>query len=226
VNLASQVDHLVVAADSLAQGVAWCEATLGVTPEAGGKHAFMGTHNRLLLVGAPQFPLAYLEILAIDPDAPDPGRKRWFDLDDPDLREAIRQEPRLVHFVASCERAAAGTRALAGLGIERGTLLPAERQTPLGLLQWKIGLRDDGQRLFYGMLPTLIEWGQVHPADGLPESPVALLSLAATHPRPDDLSAAYAAIGLGEVAVRQGPPNLAAAFSTPRGEVTLESKGI
>ena len=31
-----QLDHLVVGAASLAQGVAWCENTLGVTPGPGG----------------------------------------------------------------------------------------------------------------------------------------------------------------------------------------------
>ena len=42
------LDHLVVLAPSLASGVAWAEATLGVTPGPGGEHSLMGTHNRLL----------------------------------------------------------------------------------------------------------------------------------------------------------------------------------
>jgi hypothetical protein len=33
---AGQLDHLVVAARTLDEGVAWCEATLGVTPGPGG----------------------------------------------------------------------------------------------------------------------------------------------------------------------------------------------
>ena len=33
------VDHLVIAAATLDEGVAWCEATLGVTPGPGGRHA-------------------------------------------------------------------------------------------------------------------------------------------------------------------------------------------
>jgi hypothetical protein len=70
---ATAVDHLVVAAATLEQGVAWCEATLGVTPGPGGRHALMGTHNRLLNLGSAAFPHSYLEIIAIDPEAPAPG---------------------------------------------------------------------------------------------------------------------------------------------------------
>ena len=86
---AARVDHLVVAAESLDQGVQWCEAMLGITPQAGGEHPLMGTHNRLLRLSTPQYPRAYLEIIAIDPLAKAPGRTRWFDLDDPELQRAI-----------------------------------------------------------------------------------------------------------------------------------------
>lgn len=221
----SLVDHLVIAADTLAQGEEWCLQTLGVTPGPGGEHPLMGTHNKLLRIASPQFPRAYLAIIAINPAAADPGRTRWFDLDDADLRSAVRNEPRLVHFVASTEAAVPVIRSLGTLGIERGTLLRAERPTPRGLLQWQISVRDDGQRLFYGALPTLIQWGEVHAADGLPPSELVLTGMAATHPRPDDLRAAYVAIGLQQVAVHAGPPNLCATLMTPLGAVTLESKG-
>jgi len=43
-------DHLVVAARTLDEGAAWCEATLGVVPAPGGKHPLMATHNRLLAI--------------------------------------------------------------------------------------------------------------------------------------------------------------------------------
>jgi hypothetical protein len=72
----SELDHLVVAARSLDDGVAWCEATLGVVPAAGGGHAPMGTHNRLLAVSSARFPHSYLEIVAVDPEAPAPSRPR------------------------------------------------------------------------------------------------------------------------------------------------------
>lgn len=222
----SRVDHLVIAAESLAQGITWCENELFVTPTAGGEHPLMGTHNALLRIDTPAFARAYLEIIAINPGAPAPRRKRWFDLDDPALRNAIRQHPRLVHFVADCVPALAASLALDALGIDRGPLLAAQREAPDGPLQWRISVRDDGQRLFHGMLPTLIEWGDVHPVHSLPESGVTLLSVMASHPRPDDLYVAYKSIGLDQVGVQAGPPNLAATLNTPLGLVTLQSGGL
>ena len=47
------LDHLVVIAPTLADGVAWCESTLGVTPGPGGEHPLMGTHNRLIHISSP-----------------------------------------------------------------------------------------------------------------------------------------------------------------------------
>ena len=222
----TRVDHLVVAAHTLEQGIAWCESTLFVTPGPGGEHPLMGTHNLLLKIETQQFARAYLEIIAIDPQAADPRRKRWFDLDDPQLRLAVAQKPRLVHFVASCERSAVASSALDSLGIDRGPPLAAQRETRYGPLKWKISVRDDGQRLFYGCLPTLIEWDGPHPSETLPDSGLQLLSLTATHPRPDDLFTAYRAIHLEQVGIDAGPPNLSARLMTPLGEVTLDSEGV
>jgi len=222
---AAQVDHLVVAAQSLDQGVQWCEATLGVTPRAGGEHPLMGTHNRLMQLSTPGYPCAYLEIIAINPQAPPPGRRRWFDLDDPELQQAVQGRPRLVHFVARTDDAASALKALHRLGIDRGPLVHAERPTPEGPLRWQISVRADGQRLFYGALPTLIQWEGIHPADAMPESGLALQSLHAGHPRLEDLQAAHWAIGLAGITVEQGPPNLVATLATPKGTVTLESAG-
>lgn len=226
----SQADHLVVLASSLAEGVRWCENMLGVTPGPGGEHALMGTHNRLLSVASAAYPLVYLEVIAINLEAnygrPD-WTRRWFDMDLPEIQLQLEKTgPQLAHFVARTERAAAGARALARLGLDRGQVVQASRMTPQGLLQWKITVRDDGERLLFGTLPTLIEWGEVHPAQAMAHSGVELVSLEARHPRPDLLRAAYQAIGLTGVALAQGAPNLVATLQTPRGLVTLESKGL
>mgnify|MGYP000680779992 FL=1 len=100
----SQIDHLVVAAQSLQQGIEWCESVLGVTPAAGGEHEKYGTHNRLLKIATPSFPMAYLEIIAINPDAvieKKPPPTRWFDLDSKALQAELAKSPRLIHFVAN-----------------------------------------------------------------------------------------------------------------------------
>lgn len=212
------VDHLVVAAASLAQGAAWCEAVLGVAPEAGGRHALMGTHNRLLAIGSQRFPQAYLEIIAIDPDAAPPGRPRWFDLDDPVLQARVAQGPVLVHWVARCADLAAEVDVLAEAGIDAGRALAAERDTPRGPLRWRIAVRDDGRRLADGALPTLIEWGAVHPAEALPARGIVLQELALCR-LPEPVPARLPA----EVRLTDTGPALAATLATRHGRVTLES---
>ena len=86
--------------------------------------------------------------------------------------EAKLAELGLIHWVAGCDDAVAECAALADAGIDRGEVLQAERDTPRGLLRWRISVRSDGQRLAGGALPTLIEWGDTHPADSLAASPV------------------------------------------------------
>ena len=221
----SRIDHLVVAARTLPEGIAWCRDTFGFEPAAGGQHPLMGTHNRVFRIDTPAFPRAYFEIIAIDEAAPAPGRTRWFDLDDPQLRSAIASGPRLIHFVASTDDAVRAAAALSALDIDRGPLVAAERPTPAGLLRWKISVRADGQRLFAGALPTLIEWGSAHPCESLPASGLSLRALECTHPQADRLAAAYDAIGLAQVAPAAGPANLVALLDTPRGVVRLESGG-
>ncbi|HYW55843.1 MAG TPA: VOC family protein [Polaromonas sp.] len=228
--LSSQVDHLVVAAASLNEGVQWCQNVLGVTPGPGGEHPLMGTHNRLFTVSSPTYPGVYFEIIAINSGAHfvrHQRAKRWFDFDDPAMQHMLAKNgPQLVHFAARTPRAEGCVHALARIGLDRGEVLPASRMTPQGELSWKITVREDGQRLFFGTLPTLIEWGDIHPERTMPPSGVTLLSLRASHPRADTLREAYAAIGLTGVEVVNGAPNLVATLQTPRGVVTLESGGI
>lgn len=218
------LDHLVILADTLEQGVSWCERTLGVTPGPGGQHVLFGTHNRLLAIGSQAFPTAYLEVIAVDPKAtPRPGRLRWFDMDDGSLLADVKQRgPRLIHWVARVPEVQQAAAHWMALGIDRGKLLQADRMTPEGLLQWRITVRDDGQRLMDGCLPTLIEWGQVHPATTMSSSGLGLRSLTLHHPDAGRLRRALASAGLTqpavEVAVR---PRLVAKLMTPRGAVEI-----
>jgi len=232
----TQIDHLVVVAKTLALGVQWCEATIGITPGPGGEHAVYGTHNRLFKIATPANPLAYLEIIAINPDATrsaNASGKRWFDMDDPALQAAIAIEPQLVHFVANTSDIQAARNALKAQGIDRGPVVHASRHSRRGLLQWQISVREDGQRLFNGALPTLIQWGtpeaaeplRLHPRNSLPRSGVTLQSIEVAHPNAGKLQAAYEAIGLTGIVVEAGPANIKATLHTPKGVVRLESNG-
>jgi hypothetical protein len=232
----TQIDHLVVMAPSLKVGVQWCEATLGITPSAGGEHEKYGTHNRLFKIATPQFPLAYFEIIAINPEAVIPKRlqvTRWFDMDDAVLQKTIAQEPRLVHFVSSTDDIKAARHALRTQGIERGQIVHASRKSSKGMLHWQITVREDGERLFNGCLPTLIQWGKpdaaeplrLHPRNSLPRSGVTLQSLALHHPSSAKLQTALDAVGLTGVEVANGPANLVATLQTPKGLVQLQSLG-
>jgi hypothetical protein len=223
-----RIDHLVVAARTLDEGVAWCEATLGVTPGAGGEHPLFGTHNRLLKLDDGSNKPPYLEIIAIDPKATPTrgaGLKRWFDLDDAALQARLEQDgPQLVHWVASVPDIEAALFALQAIGIQRGPVISASRQTPHGLLQWRISVRDDGQRLFNGVLPTLIQWGETHPSQHMPASGITLRQLRLRHAGAAGLRAALQTLGLGDMSVNDGPAGLSADFDTPAcGRLTLLS---
>ena len=223
----NSVDHLVVLAPSLAEGVAWCEATLGVVPGPGGEHPLMGTHNRLIPVNTAAFPRAYLEIIAINREAVPQraaGAKRWFDLDDETLQARLRtQGPQLAHWVAEVPDLPQALATLSAQGIDRGQVVAASRPTPQGLLRWQISVRDDGQRLLGGCLPTLIQWGDTHPTQAMADQGVALESLALAHPQAGALRQALDAVGLGAIPVHTGPARLQARLRTPRGPVELFS---
>lgn len=212
-----ELDHLVIGADTLEQGVAWCEATLGVTPGPGGRHPLFGTHNRLLTIAGEGFPRAYLEIIAPDPEAPPPARPRWFGLDDPALRAALREAPRLLHAVVRSSTIDGHRRVLLDAGHEPGEVLRASR----GALSWQILVPPDGALEAGGALPTLIQWEGAHPTDAMPPSGLALQCLVLR--------------GLGQrvrermdipgVEWLDAPgPALCATLSTPRGELILESR--
>jgi len=154
----ARVDHLVVVASNLEEGVVWCKRTLGITPGPGGQHPLMGTHNRLFRIATVNYPCAYFEIIAMDSSSQglDKTRtSRWFDMDSEALQASVTADgPRLVHFVANTPDIVAAADALQTLGLDRGPVVAASRETPRGLLQWQITVRDDGQRLFQGGLPT------------------------------------------------------------------------
>jgi hypothetical protein len=218
--MAVVLDHLVVAARSLDEGVAWCEATLGVTPGPGGRHALMGTHNRLVNLSSDTFPHSYLEIIAIDPEAPPPGRTRWYDLDDKALQAALSDGPQLIHWVARSSNLQTHLRALSSAGWNGGEAIHVER----GDLRWQISVRPDGRRLCDGVLPTLIEWGARHPCHDMPASGLRLQSLT-VEGLPESALLALRPEGIGHEP-KAPMVQLKAVLSAPNGRVGLTSHPV
>jgi hypothetical protein len=173
----SELDHLIVAARTLEAGAAWIEAKLGVAPSGGGKHDLMGTHNRLLKLDRRR----YLEVIAIDPDAPAPGRARWFELDTPAMGSRLSKGPAMIHWV---DRTDDLDRALRDYP-EKVEILSLSR----GPYRWRMGVPRDGHLPAAGAAATLIEWqGGLHPWDALPETAISLVEF---HSREGALSATF-----------------------------------
>lgn len=200
------LDHLVLSCADLGHEAPGVEARLGAALSGVGLHAVMGTHNRLAGLGT-----SYLELIAINPQAPPPGRPRWFDLD------RFAGPVRLTNWVLACDDLDA---ALA--------LAPAGTGRPMdfarGPYRWRMAVPDDGRLPFDGCFPALIEWqGPAHPVQALPESGLKLAALRLAHPRQADLARALAPLLCDDrISVIAGPvPRLSADLDGPGGRVTL-----
>jgi hypothetical protein len=213
------LDHLVVAARDLDSGVRWLEGLLGVALSPGGRHATMGTHNRLLRLGA----RTYLELIAVDPAQQAPHRPRWFGLDNPVVRERIAEQPQLIHWVAASEDTARDA-ALAGFAPDE--ILPMER----GAFRWRITVPRDGRLPGGGLQPTLIQWDvPSHPADALPDTGCRLMKLEAFCAEPARFRHANAALGLAQaIDLQPLEPGAAAEWiaylRTPAGLIELTGR--
>jgi hypothetical protein len=206
------LDHLVVAAATLEDGARWARERLGADVPAGGKHERLGTHNRVLRLGD----AAYLEIIAVDPDAPPPGRPRWFALDEPTMRAALARGPKLITWVAASDDV---RRAAAASALVHGPVEPMRR----GALEWLITIPPDGALGEGGTAPPLIQWlTRPHPASRMPDLGFRLAGLELGHPQPERLRQAFAALGLADDRVHleyAGAPELRARIATPSGTV-------
>lgn len=201
-----RLDHLAISAEGLDAGVAAVEAALGVAMSGGGKHPLLGTHNRLLGLGD-----LYLEVIAVDPDAPPPLRPRWFDLDH------FCGPPRLTNWVVACDDMAT---ALAAGPPGWGTALSLAR----GDYRWQMAVPADGRLPFDRTFPALIQWdGALHPARALPETGLRLQRLEISHPRATALRSALSALNDPRVHLLDGPvPALRAEIATPGALRVLE----
>lgn len=210
------IDHFVFGTADLERGTAWMSTTLGVPPAGGGRHPAMSTHNALWRLGP-----AYLEVIAIDPDAPDPRRKRWFALDDPAMRATLRTEPcAFLTWVAASRDLGASRAACAH---DPGPALTFTRDD----LRWKLTVPVDGRLNGSGTVPHLIEWPEPARAPGrvLPDQGLKIAEFAAAvRPATRDLIERMGAAGL--IRLAHGEDRLVLAIRRPDGRiVTFRSRG-
>jgi hypothetical protein len=170
-------DHAALSAGSLEAGLDAFAARTGLTLPAGGKHSLMGTHNCVTAMG----PDTFLELIAIDPEAPAPDRSRWFGLD------ALPQDAPL-HARALLYRTddIAASLALAReAGIDLGEPVALSR----GAMTWSFSVRADGAVPHAGVGPMLLQWDQPepHPASAMSDLGIRLIGAEISTPNPAPL---------------------------------------
>ncbi|MFN7204569.1 MAG: VOC family protein [Burkholderiales bacterium] len=209
-----QIDHITILSPSLAAGAELVHQVLGVSPQQGGEHPKMGTHNLLLRLG----PSLFLEVIAINPDVPAPGRPRWFGLD----QISLDSKPFLGCWVARTDDIhKALMAATEPLGV-------AESMTR-GTLEWLISLPEEGRLPLAGTAPALIQWQTpMHPAVAMQDKACSLVKLELMHPEAQRLRALIDSLQFAESAVTLSvayatSPGLVAHIQTPFGLRTLGS---
>jgi hypothetical protein len=202
------IDHLVLAAPRLDDGVAFVQATLGAAPIPGGAHAGRGTHNALASLGAP----TYLEVIA-----PDPAQAGTAAL--PFGLEA-GEPPRLVAFAVGCadiDATVAALRAAGCTGIDPPSAM--SRVLPNGSeISWRLTTVGAPPM---GPIPFLISWdGGTSPAHDSPHAG-RLIALRAGHPRPSEPLELLAVLGVDVPVEPASTPWLEATIETDGGSVRL-----
>jgi len=201
----SFLDHITITTPTLEAGEKFIEKVLGVTPQKGGEHPKMGTHNLFLRLGDSKF----LEVIACNPNAKKPDRPRWFSLDE------INKDtlPQLTTWVVRTKNIHS---ALENSSEPLGEIEAMSR----GDNNWLITIPKNGSIPFKGGAPALIQWErEKHPAQSLKDFGLSLSKFQIYHPEPKKLINLLSSINLKEeVEVLYGAEaKLTAFIDTPNG---------
>ncbi len=204
-----KLDHIVIGALTLEQGVHYVKDILGSEPYGGGRHLQQGSHNKIMRLGDE----VYLEVIA--PDLASDIKPKWFSLSDEDMLESLKLSPRLIAYVAQTD--------------ELKTLIqqtnypleakPAQRDN----LRWQFGFTADGNVLADGLLPYLIQWQSDHPAWTMKDSGCQLVRLQGVHPEVATIQQTLQSLGFSDITLQYGDaPKLKAVIKTLAGLRVLE----
>jgi hypothetical protein len=205
----NEIDHVTVGAADLERGADHMRRLLGIDMPMGGKHADMSTHNRVMRTTDGEF----LEMIAIDPEAPAPGRPRWFGLDLPARRARLAQGPAPVGWVIR-------TDDLDGVVAKSPVDLGPVKAMSRGTRSWRLTVPDDGVGALGGIVPGFIQWdGPPHPSAGMQPSGLVLEAVIVRHPDPAAVAEFLAAVGIAPLAAVEeaAVPGLAFVLRRPDG---------
>lgn len=208
--IVDRLDHLVFAVADLDEGIAQLEAATGVRAQFGGAHPGQGTHNAVIALG----PRVYLEILAPDPNQPNPRSL-------PSLGLSETRRSRMVGWALNAPDlegliASAGAKGFPMVGPTSGG-----RQRPDGYqLSWRIATLAD-TRIGDGLAPFFIDWGATEQPTVRSPKGARLVSLRAQYLAPQSVQAVFDALDIPLMVEGGAEPALIAVLDTPRGRIEL-----
>jgi hypothetical protein len=214
----TKLDHIVIAATSLKEGVDFVRESFGVDIPIGGRHQMMGTHNCVMSLGDD----IYLEVIAIDPDAAAPSYPRWFGLDDPFVRKHLQRGPALLTWAVNTENL---DKLVDNSLVPLGAIQNAQRDD----LRWRVAISEDGRMPGAGLLPLCIQWQMdFHPSQGMKELGCRLLSLDIYHSSVSWISDSLQSIGANRLVnlkeiTDDELSHMVCRFQCPLGEIELTS---
>lgn len=209
----NNIDHFAIGAATLEQGVAAMSKKLGVEVPQGGKHDAMSTHNCVMQSGNESF----FELIAIDPEAPEPGRARWFTLDDANTQAKLAERPRALCWVVNTDDL---DELITASPVDLGEVVDFQR----GERTWRLTVPKDGSLPEGGLLPAFIEWSPgPHPSTGQQDLGVKLSKVKLSHPEPEAFTRILDKLQISHLAeVTKGDAGLSFELETPNGQVILD----
>ena len=212
------LDHIGLAATTLEQGIDYVFGRTGITVPLGGAHPGKGTHNALTATGD----TSYLEIIAPDPDQPEPEFPRMFDQDSTTTKAALMGGPRIQTYLLRTDDIERDMAIFRDHGFDLGQSVAAAR----GALNWQIALRPDGKLNAQGAVPVLLQWPDgPHVSAAMDNQALRLQNLTIRTPQAGDLTALFAALGFEDTRItvtQDATPLITATYQIPNGQlVTL-----
>lgn len=205
------IDHLIYGTPDLTATVAELSGRFGLRLSEGGQHLGLGTRNFLADLGGRR----YLEVVGPDPEQPDPGGPRLFDV-------GSLREPRLVTWACRVDDLTHTGNRLHAAGYDLSPSRAMTRESADGVpITWRMTTpMNDAE--YGGLVPFFIEWGDsAHPADRAAPG-MRLVSLTA---RTSDVAGLRSRLEVLDEALpveQAAQPGLRAVLETPAGDVVLD----